>query len=962
MAIVPKKQLPEVRNIPDQTPFQNINIPSGAFGVQGVGEVGKAIQGAGNALAQIAAKEQSLENDRRARDGFNQYNERVNKIFFDGNPDTQTPGFYATSGEATIDNFDTAMKALIKAQQDIANEMPNAAAKRIFLKGTDSTRDAETRSANRYLIAQRKAAQAATITATKEGAIQNAVRRYTDAFGDLSNPNNALTKAKGEIFGALDAEADLLGYSGKTRVEETEKAITKLYSDMVTAARKRGDTKGAVALLEQFTSDPHMDPGVAANLADELKAPKIVAEAQDEFDRIIADDTLNTPEKRKEAARATGKTHGADVRKELTTMLRRHEIDVARTVKAEKKKKLQQGIRDAYGGKTVAEMDPETQQEIYSVPGRAAKLDREALLQRSGRARVSNPTAVGALTNMRRDDPLKFAEQDFSPEGPWWDKLDRRNWEYFSGQVLLVNKEGARAEQKRDKELEKSNNVQSALRRVKQKVIGFDLGDEKYGVFVDILQQELEKHIDETGKPIGDKEAIDLVESIYLDVEAKGGAGLELGWGLGTIADPDKKLFEARADDPEQRVSIVDFGDNMRFKDISRDTPNAKAFVRKLASKVNAVTRNGQFDLDTITKVTENLLKRGLQPTLYHTIVFLRAMQKAGYFNSGVVVGGPPEAAGAKKKISESVPPALPSSRQAPAPTEESFFRFPDISLIKSAKAGERDRGLHSTLQEAEDMLAQDEFALLAAEVEEDFAIKQIALDEAAEAEEELAIKQIALDEAGEQAGDPNSRTVRQARIDLEEAREWRNWEKRAMSFITTKKDLEKYKRVSPSSLVERGSGEETVREAVGLVDKVFPGAGLFLRRTAKVESNFGEHSNTFVDRDATGGSMGIWRTDRNSAFADTKNIKSHPGLVSKHKKIKEVFGIDWMKVEFLDLRKPLISALAARLFLLNLRNWKPGIPLPITLEDQGEFYKTHYNKTGKGTAARFISIGRSVK
>ena len=83
----------------------------------------------------------------------------------------------------------------------------------------------------------------------------------------------------------------------------------------------------------------------------------------------------------------------------------------------------------------------------------------------------------------------------------------------------------------------------------------------------------------------------------------------------------------------------------------------------------------------------------------------------------------------------------------APSPNLDDYMVLEEAFLGKGGggtdAAPERDKGLHSTPEG-----------------------RQLQ-----EAEEELAIKQIALDEAAEQAGDPNSRTVRQARIDLEEAR-----------------------------------------------------------------------------------------------------------------------------------------------------------------------------------------------
>ena len=84
----------------------------------------------------------------------------------------------------------------------------------------------------------------------------------------------------------------------------------------------------------------------------------------------------------------------------------------------------------------------------------------------------------------------------------------------------------------------------------------------------------------------------------------------------------------------------------------------------------------------------------------------------------------------------------------------------------------------------------------------------------------------------------------------------------------------------------------------------------------------------------------------------------SHPGLKAKFKKIKDKFGIDWSKVEWKDLTKPLHSALAARLFLSN----KPSI-IPHGIKDQASYWKEHYNTpAGNGTTQQFIKLVESSK
>lgn len=77
------------------------------------------------------------------------------------------------------------------------------------------------------------------------------------------------------------------------------------------------------------------------------------------------------------------------------------------------------------------------------------------------------------------------------------------------------------------------------------------------------------------------------------------------------------------------------------------------------------------------------------------------------------------------------------------------------------------------------------------------------------------------------------------------------------------------------------------------------------------------------------------------------------PGLKERRDQIKELLGIDWTKVKWEQLRTPLYSALAARLYLARLK-----LPIPADLPSQAQYWKDHYNshaKKAKGTVDKFI-------
>lgn len=59
---------------------------------------------------------------------------------------------------------------------------------------------------------------------------------------------------------------------------------------------------------------------------------------------------------------------------------------------------------------------------------------------------------------------------------------------------------------------------------------------------------------------------------------------------------------------------------------------------------------------------------------------------------------------------------------------------------------------------------------------------------------------------------------------------------------------------------------------------------------------------------------------------------------------IKAKFQIDWMTTSWSDLRKPLHSALAARLYILQSSG---GIDIPRSVSDQADFWKSYYRPGG---------------
>lgn len=153
-------------------------------------------------------------------------------------------------------------------------------------------------------------------------------------------------------------------------------------------------------------------------------------------------------------------------------------------------------------------------------------------------------------------------------------------------------------------------------------------------------------------------------------------------------------------------------------------------------------------------------------------------------------------------------------------------------------------------------------------------------------------------------------------------------------------------------TLEPESSGTDVVRAVVNKIENVYGNDNQFLRRVAYVESKDGNDRNTY--RENYHG--GIWQVDQ-IAFRSTQDTSSHPRLRERFRQIMEEFGIDWPNVQWTDLRKPLFSGIAARLFLLNIPE-----NIPCDVEGQASYWKRHYNTAaGAGTEEKFINDVRAL-
>ena len=151
-----------------------------------------------------------------------------------------------------------------------------------------------------------------------------------------------------------------------------------------------------------------------------------------------------------------------------------------------------------------------------------------------------------------------------------------------------------------------------------------------------------------------------------------------------------------------------------------------------------------------------------------------------------------------------------------------------------------------------------------------------------------------------------------------------------------------------------RANGSMAVLQAVARIQQsgAFGSDNDLLRRIAYVETRDGTSENTFRD----GYYGGIWAVNV-SDFLRTQNAEMNSRLPSKLRHVEECLEIDWTGVTWMDLQKPLFSALAARLVLFLADR---VIPPTSDLQAQAEFWVEHYNPMGD--VSEFVSLSSGIE
>ena len=122
----------------------------------------------------------------------------------------------------------------------------------------------------------------------------------------------------------------------------------------------------------------------------------------------------------------------------------------------------------------------------------------------------------------------------------------------------------------------------------------------------------------------------------------------------------------------------------------------------------------------------------------------------------------------------------------------------------------------------------------------------------------------------------------------------------------------------------------------------IFTSDNEMLRRIAYVETNNGNDGDTY--RSNYHG--GIWAVDE-GIFDETKNSAAYTTLTTLHQSIESIFSIQWSSVQWIDLRKPLYSALTARLYFYTV---SASIPISSNIQAQALYWVTYYNPSGSSS------------
>lgn len=278
MPTFPKKQFPEVKHRPISPVFQEGRAPRGAFGIEGVQELGQGLAKVGDAFATIAIDEQKDENDRLAKEQDVSYDE--DKLFLlYGDGTDENPGLYGLRAAAAVEQAPHTRQAIRKLFRERLGKIKNSRVARMFeASAADKDRN-DLRSIAAFITRERKGAQIEAASARSATATNRAARNPAD---------RALTK---KSLSTVEAEtmtqARLEGILNRPGLVEARlRAARTVHFDAIIRAARPHSPQLAEELLKEYSAQ--MDTGVVSKLKESLKTPVLTIQGQEAMVDILA--------------------------------------------------------------------------------------------------------------------------------------------------------------------------------------------------------------------------------------------------------------------------------------------------------------------------------------------------------------------------------------------------------------------------------------------------------------------------------------------------------------------------------------------------------------------------------------------------------------------------------------------------------------------------------------------------
>lgn len=151
-------------------------------------------------------------------------------------------------------------------------------------------------------------------------------------------------------------------------------------------------------------------------------------------------------------------------------------------------------------------------------------------------------------------------------------------------------------------------------------------------------------------------------------------------------------------------------------------------------------------------------------------------------------------------------------------------------------------------------------------------------------------------------------------------------------------------------TIIPGEAGTDVVVATIELLEQlnVFPDTNRLLRRIAYAETRDGVDIGTY----RRGYDGGIWQVDE-LIFLQTQDTNTYPELQPLLTRIQQITSLDWLRLPWNELRRPLFSGMAAIIYLTILPVDIPGTG---NITGQARYWKQFYNSDPQDTEETFAN------